>query len=64
MIKPGGTDGGAIKFLLGLVLAIVGAYLLVDSVRFTTGHPGVISGMMHGRGRGGGGRRLEGRYSQ
>ena len=54
MIKPGGTDGGAIKFLFGLALSIVGVYLLIDSVRFTTGHSGLISGMMHG-GRGGGG---------
>lgn len=55
MIKPGGTDGGAIKFLFGLVLSIVGVYLLIDSVRFTTGHSGLISGMMHGRRGGGGG---------
>jgi hypothetical protein len=55
MIKPGGTDGGAIKFLFGLALSVVGVYLLIDSVRFTTGHSGLISGMMHGRRGGGGG---------
>jgi len=50
MIKPGGTDGGALKFLFGLALSIVGVYLLIDSVRIETGHAGIISGRMGGAG--------------
>ncbi len=50
MIKPGGTDGGALKFLFGLALSIVGVYLLIDSVRIETGHAGMISGRMGGAG--------------
>jgi len=50
MIKPGGTDGGALKFLFGLALSIVGVYLLIDSVRIETGHVGMFSGRMGGMG--------------
>ena len=53
-LQPGGTQGGELKFLFGAVLAAVGLYLFFDSVRFTTGHFGVISGAFHGRGGGGG----------
>ena len=50
MIKPGGTDGGALKFLFGLALSIIGTYLLLDSVRIQTGHTGMFSGRMGGMG--------------
>lgn len=41
------------KFLIGAVLSAVGVWLFFDSVRFTTGHMGLISGAL-ARGRGGG----------
>ena len=53
-IAPGGREGGEGTFLLGLVMSIVGLWLLFDSVRIVGGHHGFFSGMM-GRGRGGGG---------
>ncbi|MEC5128658.1 hypothetical protein VSU19_17990 [Verrucomicrobiales bacterium BCK34] len=53
-LKPGGQPGGEIKFLIGAVLTVVGVWLFFDSVRFTTGHGGLISNSI-GRGRGGGG---------
>ncbi|MDF1740611.1 MAG: hypothetical protein P1U86_15725 [Verrucomicrobiales bacterium] len=53
-LEPGGQPGGEIKFLIGAVLAVVGVWLFFDSVRFTTGHGGLISNSI-GRGRGGGG---------
>lgn len=51
-MKPGGTDGGTGYFLMGggLVLMALGMYLLLDSVRVTSGHYGWVSGMV-GRGR-------------
>lgn len=52
-LKPGGQPGGEIKFLIGAVLSVVGVWLFFDSIRFTTGHGGLISNSI-GRGRGGG----------
>ena len=61
-LEPGGTQGGEIKFLIGIVLSLLGLWLFFDSVRFTTGHLGAISsalargsGMGHGGPAGGGG---------
>lgn len=61
-LEPGGTQGGEIKFLIGIALSLLGLWLFFDSVRFTTGHPGAISsalargrGMGHGLPEGGGG---------
>lgn len=51
-LEPGGRPGGEIKFLIGAVLAVVGLWLFFDSVRITTGHFGLITGLF---GRGGGG---------
>lgn len=56
-IQPGGTDGGAGKFLLGAALTIAGLWFFFDSVQFTTGARGMISGMMGGGGEGGRGGR-------
>ncbi|MDF1851381.1 MAG: hypothetical protein P1U85_11150 [Verrucomicrobiales bacterium] len=53
-LNPGGRPGGEVKFLIGAALAAVGVWLFFDSVRFTTGHMGMISGAIS-RGRGGGG---------
>ena len=55
-LDPGGRPGGEIKFLIGLVLTAVGFWFFFDSVRFTSGHSGLISGLLGGRGHGGGGR--------
>jgi hypothetical protein len=33
---PGGTPGGVVEFLLGLVLTIAGGYLLLDNVQVHT----------------------------
>ena len=52
-LQPGGSQGGEVKFLIGLLMTAAGLWFFFDSVRFTTGHPGMISGAMHG-GRGGG----------
>lgn len=38
------------KFLLGLVMSLLGLWFFFDSVRFTTGHPGLLSSALH-RGR-------------
>lgn len=54
-LDPGGRPGGEIKFLIGLVLAGIGLWLFFDSVRFTSGHLGLISGAIGGRGGGRGG---------
>lgn len=54
-LEPGGKPGGEIKFLIGAVLTVIGVWLFFDSVRFTTGHGGLISNMAGGRGRGGNG---------
>jgi hypothetical protein len=35
---PGGTSGGGLSFLLGLVLAIAGGYLLLNQVQVTSGY--------------------------
>lgn len=53
-LNPGGRPGGEVKFLIGAALAVVGVWLFFDSIKFTTGHMGWISGAM-ARGRGGGG---------
>lgn len=53
-LNPGGSPGGEVKFLIGALMTIAGVWLFFDSVRFTTGHMGMISGAMS-RGRGGGG---------
>jgi len=52
-LEPGGRPGGEVKFLIGLVLTALGVWLFLDSIRFTTGHLGVVSGAI-ARGRGGG----------
>jgi hypothetical protein len=52
-LNPGGRPGGEVKFLIGALMTIVGTWLFFDSVRFTTGHMGVMSGAI-ARGRGGG----------
>lgn len=44
--------------MIGAVLSVVGVWLFFDSVRFTTGHGGLISNSI-GRGRGGGGGMME-----
>lgn len=33
----GGTEGGTIRFLVGLLMAIVGSYLFLDAVHLTNG---------------------------
>ncbi len=35
---PGGTSGGLGSFLLGMVLAIAGAYLIMNQVQVTSGY--------------------------
>ena len=55
MIKPGGTEGGLGKFVLGLVLAGASLYFLFDSVLVTTRGSGWISGGIRGMRGGGGG---------
>jgi len=51
----GGTEGGVVQFLIGLLLTGVAIYLFFDSVLVTTGI-GIVSGGMHRMmGRGGGG---------
>ena len=52
-LNPGGRPGGEVKFLIGALMTIVGTWLFFDSVRFPTGHMGVMSGAI-ARGRGGG----------
>lgn len=55
-LEPGGSQGGEVKFLIGLLLTAVGLWFFFDSVRFTTAHHGLISGALRGgRGDGGGG---------
>lgn len=51
--KPGGRPGGEMKFFIGAIMTIVGVWLFFDSVKFTSGHMGLISGGIAG-GRGGG----------
>jgi hypothetical protein len=41
---PGGTPGGLGLFALGSALSGLGLYLLLDSVRISTGHVGWLSG--------------------
>lgn len=36
--RPGGTEGGLGTFLLGLVLAIAGGYLILNQVQVTSGY--------------------------
>lgn len=52
-LNPGGRPGGEVKFLIGAALSAVGVWLFFDSVRFTTGQMGAVSGAISG-GRGGG----------
>ncbi|MDF1825897.1 MAG: hypothetical protein P1U68_14720 [Verrucomicrobiales bacterium] len=52
-LNPGGSPGGEVKFLIGALMTIAGTWLFFDSVRFTTGHMGMVSGAI-ARGRGGG----------
>jgi hypothetical protein len=54
MIKPGGSEGGVGKFMLGLLLSAVALYFFFDSVRMSTRGAGLISGGLRGRGGGGG----------
>ncbi len=35
--KPGGTSGGVIEFVIGLVMAVAGGYMLVSRVIVTSG---------------------------
>jgi hypothetical protein len=59
-LNPGGRPGGEVKFLIGAVLTVAGVWLFFDSVRFTSGHMGLISGAIsRGRGGGGGGGLME-----
>lgn len=44
----GGTPGGVKLFALGFVLAAVGVYLLLDSVRVTSDNAGLFSGTIRG----------------
>jgi len=48
-LNPGGRPGGEVKFLIGLVLAAAGLWLFFDSVRLTTGHLGLITGLIGSR---------------
>ena len=54
-LNPGGRPGGEVKFMIGLLLAVVGLWFFFDSVRISAGHGGVFSGMMRGGGGGRGG---------
>ena len=54
-LGPGGRPGGEIKFLIGLALLAIGVWLFFDSVHFTSGHRGLISGAIGGH-HGAGGR--------
>lgn len=47
-LEPGGRPGGEMKALIGVVLLIAGVWLFFDSVRFTTGYGGLISGAISG----------------
>jgi hypothetical protein len=44
----GGTEGGTGMFGLGVVMAIAAVYIFFDSIRVSTGHAGVVSGMLGG----------------
>ena len=49
-VKPGGTKGGEITFLIGAVLAIAGVWLFLDSVFVRAGGRGWITGRIGGIG--------------
>jgi hypothetical protein len=53
-MKPGGTEGGSGKWLIGLILFGLGIYFLFDSIRVSSGGAGMLTGMMGGGRRGGG----------
>jgi uncharacterized protein len=53
-LEPGGRPGGEVKFLIGAILAVCGAWLFFDSVHFMTGRGGLVSNAIGG-GRGEGG---------
>lgn len=52
-LNPGGRPGGEVKFLIGLLLSVVGLWLFFDSVRISSGYGGLFSGMMNRGGMGG-----------
>ena len=54
MRGSGGTEGGTGQFAVGLLLSVAATYLFFDSVKVSTVPFGLVSGMMH-RGGGGGG---------
>lgn len=54
-LQPGGSEGGEVKFLVGLLMSVGGLWLFFDSVNVTSGHPGLLSGAIRGGGGGGGG---------
>ena len=47
-LEPGGRPGGEVKVLIGVLLMIAGVWLFFDSVRFTTGYGGLVSGAISG----------------
>lgn len=49
MRGPGGTPGGMKMFVSGMAMAGVATYLFFDSVRVSTVHHGMVSGMIGGR---------------
>ena len=46
----GGSPGGAGQFLMGFGLSMVALWFFFDSVQVVSGHHGLISGMVGGRG--------------
>jgi len=48
----GGTEGGTGMFGLGVVMALAAVYIFFDSIRVSTGHAGVVSGLIGGGGQG------------
>ncbi|MEM9283764.1 MAG: hypothetical protein AAGA96_18235 [Verrucomicrobiota bacterium] len=47
-LEPGGRPGGDMKVLIGVIMLIAGVWLFFDSVRFTTGYGGLVSGAISG----------------
>ncbi len=52
-LEPGGSPGGEVKFLVGVVLSALGVWLFFDSVHFTSGHGGLITNTLGRTGAGG-----------
>jgi len=48
----GGTEGGTGMFGLGVVMALAAVYIFFDSIRVSTGHAGVVSGLIGGGSQG------------